>query len=101
MRMSILLDTLEDMNSYMQKLTIVFGGDYKTIHQFQEIDMYMRIKEIKNGFLNYNPLTDDGSYKDLKIIYEIGLPNDDISCSIECQVNLNDLIRWKTLDHIL
>lgn len=60
MRMSILLETIEDMWAYMQNLTKVFGSDYKTIHWFEELNMYLRVKEIKNGFYGYDPVTDDG-----------------------------------------
>lgn len=61
----------------------------------------MRISEIKNGFYGLTTENDNGEQRDLKIIYEITYPNTDVVVSLESQLNLDHLLKWKESEHIV
>eukprot|EP00801_Mesodinium_rubrum_P006635 Mrub_06643.p2 GENE.Mrub_06643~~Mrub_06643.p2 ORF type:complete len:110 (-),score=11.53 Mrub_06643:135-464(-) len=64
---------------------------------FKDSQIYIRIKEIKNGFRDGKP----GDYQDLKVIFESYLAESDIAFQMECQCNLETIIKWNTSEHIL
>jgi len=61
----------------------------------------MRISELKNGFYGLTTENDTGEYRDLKVIYEITYPYSDTVVSLESQLNLDHLLKWKEAEHIV
>lgn len=68
-RLSLVFNSKKALFEQVKELQAnsMFGSDFSNELQLAESNVYIRVKEIKNGF-NFKAV--QGSYKDLKIIYE-------------------------------
>eukprot|EP00801_Mesodinium_rubrum_P000312 Mrub_00312.p1 GENE.Mrub_00312~~Mrub_00312.p1 ORF type:complete len:1169 (+),score=156.45 Mrub_00312:456-3509(+) len=98
-RLSLVFKTKAELFAFVSELRSdkLFSQDFSREICFEKSNIFIRIKEVKNGFKDSKA----GEYQDLKIIFEYYIADSDIAFQMECQCNLGTLIKWKTSEHVI
>eukprot|EP00801_Mesodinium_rubrum_P000318 Mrub_00318.p1 GENE.Mrub_00318~~Mrub_00318.p1 ORF type:complete len:1191 (-),score=170.30 Mrub_00318:38-3313(-) len=98
-RLSLVFATKSELYNFVKELRSdkMFGENFSKEMSFEDSQIYIRIKEIKNGFKEAKA----GAYQDLKVIFEYYIADSNVAFQVECQCNLDTLIKWKTSEHVI